>query len=514
MKPAHGGVLVLDFGGQYAHLIVRRVRELEVPCQLVPCSIPTSEVRESGAKGLIFSGGPASVYAKGAPKPSPDVLNLGLPILGICYGHQLIAHLFGGAVKPALKSEYGETTLKVRAGSSLFQRVPPRSRIWASHGDQVTKMPKGFQVTATSDNSLFAAIEDHRRRVFGIQFHPEVTQTEYGMAILGAFVYDVCGCRKSWRLEDFVSSEIEEIRKTVGADRVLCAVSGGVDSSTLALMISKAVGENLTSLFVDHGLLRKGEGEEVMHTLRDLLGLKVVHVDASKRFLSALKGVREPEKKRLIVGAEFAKVFEEVNAKHGPFQWLAQGTLYPDVIESASTAGPASRIKAHHNVAGLPKGISFKLLEPLRELYKDEVRKIAAQLGMPREFLIRHPFPGPGLAVRIVGEVTPQKLKVCREAGAIFEDELRAAGLYERLWQAFAIVGDDKVVGVTGDQRRDGFLVTLKAVTSEDGMTADWVRLPDELLDAASRKITNKLPEVSMVTYAITNKPPSTIEPQ
>jgi GMP synthase (glutamine-hydrolysing) len=514
MKSTRGGILVLDFGGQYAHLIVRRVRELEVPCQLVPFSVPTSYVRESEARGLIFSGGPSSVYVKGAPKPSPDVLSLGLPILGICYGHQLIAHLFGGVVKPATKSEYGESTLKVRAGSSLLQRVPARSRIWASHGDQVTKMPKGFQVTATSDNSLFAAIEDRRRRVFGLQFHPEVTQTEYGTDILAAFVYDVCGCRKTWRLEDFVGSEIEAVRKAVGPERVLCAVSGGVDSSTLALMVSKAVGENLACLFVDHGLLRKGESEEVLHTLRDLLGLKVVRIEASKRFLAALKGVTGPEEKRLIVGAEFARVFEDFNREEGPFQWLAQGTLYPDVIESASTAGPASRIKAHHNVAGLPKGIPFKLLEPLRELYKDEVRKVAAQLGMPREFVVRHPVPGPGLAVRIVGEVTPQKLGVCREASAIFEDELRSAGLYEKLWQAFAIVGDDKVVGVAGDLRREGYVVTLKAVTSEDGMTADWVRLPFDLLDAVSRKVTNRLPEVSLVTYAVTNKPPSTIEPQ
>ncbi|HVP23058.1 MAG TPA: glutamine-hydrolyzing GMP synthase [Conexivisphaerales archaeon] len=514
MKPAEGGILVLDFGGQYAHLIVRRVRELEVPCQLVPFSIPTSQVRESGARGLIFSGGPASVYAKGAPKPSPDALTLGLPILGICYGHQLISYLFGGAVAPAEKCEYGESTLKTRAGSALFQKIPSRSRIWASHGDQVTKMPRGFQVTATSDNSLFAAIEDRRRRIFGLQFHPEVSQTEFGKEMLAAFVYGVCGCRKSWRLEDFVSTEIEEIRRKVGGDRVLCAVSGGVDSSTLALLISKAVGDQLTCLFVDHGLLRKGEGEEVLHALRDLLGLNVVRVDASGRFLRALKGVADPERKRLIVGAEFANVFEEFSRKEGPFEWLAQGTLYPDVIESASTAGPASRIKAHHNVAGLPKGVPFKLLEPLRDLYKDEVRKIAAKLGMPHEFLMRHPFPGPGLAVRVIGEVTPEKLKVCREADAAFAEELRSAGLYEGLWQAFAVVGDDKVVGVTGDSRRYGYLVTLKAVTSEDGMTADWARLPVELLDSVSRKVTNRLPEVSMVAYAITNKPPSTIEPQ
>jgi GMP synthase (glutamine-hydrolysing) len=514
MKPAQGGILVLDFGGQYAHLIVRRVRELEVPCELVPFSIATREVRESKAKGLILSGGPASVYEKGAPKPSPDVLKLGLPILGICYGHQLVAHLFGGAVKRATKREYGEVTLKVRAGSSILQKLPPRSRIWASHGDQVTKMPKGFQVTATSDNSLFAVIEDRRRRVFGLQFHPEVTQTEHGMDVLSAFVYDVCGCRKTWKLEDFVKSEIEEVRESVGEERVLCAVSGGVDSSTMALLLSKAVGDRLTCLFVDHGLLRKGESEEVLRALGDIQGLKIAHVDASRRFLSALKGVTEPEKKRLVIGAEFAKVFEEFSRESGPFEWLAQGTLYPDVIESASTAGPASRIKAHHNVAGLPRGISFKLLEPFKELYKDEVRRIAAKLGMPSEFLVRHPFPGPGLAVRIVGEVTPEKLRVCREAGAIFEAELRAAGLYESLWQAFAIVGDDRVVGVTGDARRDGFLVTLKAVTSTDGMTADWVRLPPELLDSASRRITNELPEVSMVAYAVTNKPPATIEPQ
>jgi GMP synthase (glutamine-hydrolysing) len=514
MKPAQGGILVLDFGGQYAHLIVRRVRELGVPCQLVPFSIPTSEVRESGAKGLIFSGGPASVYAKGSPKPSPDVLGLGLPILGICYGHQLIAHLFGGAVKPAPKSEYGESTLKVRAGSAILKRVPPRSRIWASHGDQVTKMPAGFQVTATSDNSLFAAIEDRRRRIFGVQFHPEVTQTEYGSQILASFAYDVCGCRKTWMLGDFIETQIQDIRRKVGGERVLCAVSGGVDSSTLALLISKAVGQNLTCLFVDHGLLRKGEGEEVLRTLRDKLGLNVVLVDASRRFLDALRGVTEPERKRLVVGAEFAAVFQEFNQKQGPFRWLAQGTLYPDVIESASTSGPASRIKAHHNVAGLPKGLPFELLEPLKELYKDEVREIAALLGMPHEFLVRHPFPGPGLAVRIVGEVTTEKLNVCREASAIFEEELRVAGLYEGLWQAFAIVGDDRVVGVTGDSRRNGYLVTLKAVTSEDGMTADWVRLPEGLLDSVSRKITNRLPEVSMVAYAITDKPPATIEPQ
>lgn len=514
MKTAQGGILVLDFGGQYAHLIVRRIRELQVPCELVPFDIPTRAVRESGAKGIILSGGPASVYERGAPKPSSDLMKLNLPILGICYGHQLIAHLLGGAVKPATSREYGESTLKVRRGSTLLKKIPLRSRVWMSHGDQVISLPAGFQIYATSDNSMFAEIEDRSRRIFGLQFHPEVTQTEHGREILSTFVYDVCGCRKTWSLEGFVESKVREIKDEVGSERVLCAVSGGVDSTATAVLVSKAVGQNLTCLFIDHGLLRKGEVEQVLHVMKDVLGLNLAYVDASHRFLEALRGVSDPESKRLVVGAEFAKVFEEFSRSQGRFQWLAQGTLYPDVIESASTSGPAARIKAHHNVAGLPKGISFKLLEPFKELYKDEVRKVAAQLGLPKEFLVRHPFPGPGLAVRIVGEVTPEKLRVCREASFIFEEELKAEGLYESLWQAFAIVGDDKVVGVTGDVRRDGYLVTLKAVRSEDGMTADWVRLPYELLDRVSRRITNELAEVSMVTYAITNKPPSTIEPQ
>jgi len=508
------GILVLDFGGQYAHLIARRVRELHVPCELVPYDVPTSRVRQSGARGLILSGGPASVYDDGAPRPSPGIWDLGLPILGICYGHQLIAHALGGAVRPSRKREYGEATLKVRRGSVLLQRVPSRSTVWMSHGDQVAKLPKGFQVYATSDNSTFAVIEDHRRRIFGLQFHPEVTQTEYGREVLSTFVYDVCGCRKSWTLEGFVEAKVREISTLVGEGRALCAVSGGVDSTAAAVLVSKAIGDRLSCLFVNHGLLRKGEAEQVLHTLRDVLGLNVSYVDASERFLAALRGVSDPESKRLIVGAKFAEVFEEFNRAHGPFEWLVQGTLYPDVIESASTNGPAARIKAHHNVAGLPKDLPFKLLEPFKELYKDEVRKVAEQMGVPRDFIVRHPFPGPGLAVRIMGEVTPEKLHVCREAAAIFEEELKRERLYESLWQAFVAVGDDKAVGVVGDERRYGYVVILKAVRSEDGMTASWARLPYDLLDRVSRRITNEISSVSLVCYSVTNKPPSTIEPQ
>jgi GMP synthase (glutamine-hydrolysing) len=510
MKKMKAEIIVVDFGGQYAHLISRRFRQLGVYTSVVPYHRLFAHLNEH-VKGIVLSGGPASVYEKDSPVIDLSKLK-GRPILGICYGLQLITSQFGGDIRPGKKREYGKAKLRVIKKDLLFEELPNEFVVWMSHSDEVSKMPKGFTVLADTETSPYAVISG--QKIYGLQFHPEVHHTEYGLKILENFAYKICGIVPDFGMKDRTKEIIEKIRKTVGKGRVLCAVSGGVDSTVMAYLVWKAVGKQATLLFVDHGLLRKGEVEEVKQLFKKLGIGNFVFIDAKDRFLRRLRGIKDPEEKRKAIGDEFVKVFEEVAALYGPFEWLAQGTLYPDVIESGKSKGPAAKIKTHHNVGGLPIRLSFKLLEPLKDLYKDEVREIAIQLGLPKKLIMRHPFPGPGLSVRIIGEVTLEKLKICREASWIVEEILRRRGLYDKVWQAFAIVGDDKFTGVKGDRRAYGYMVIVRIVASEDAMTADWVRLPYDVLDEIGRKITNELPNVVWVSYVITSKPPSTIEPQ
>ncbi|MGQ9718570.1 MAG: glutamine-hydrolyzing GMP synthase [Nitrososphaerales archaeon] len=506
-------VAILDFGSQYTHLIAKRIRDLEVRSELFPWNISAKELKLIKPKGIILSGSPASVYEKDAPICDKGIFDLGIPILGICYGMQIMAYTLGGSVMMSKKREYGKTELTIDDESDLLQGTGKRTIVWMSHGDYIALLPEGFDAIAHSENCSIAAMRKKGRNLFGLQFHPEVAHTEKGIEVLRNFVFNICCCEPTWKMESFIENVISETKEKVKDEKVLCALSGGVDSSTVATLIYKAIGDSLTCIFVDHGLLRKDEPQQIVKTFRDNYNMKMIYVNASDRFLSRLKGVVDPEEKRRIVGEEFIKVFTEEGKKLGNFQWLAQGTLYPDVIESAKAGSPASRIKTHHNVAGLPGWMSFKLLEPLRMLYKDEVRRVASLLGLPEEIVRRHPFPGPGLSVRIMGEVTKEKVEVCREASHIVEDELRKAGLYDEVWQAFAMVGDDKAVGVLGDKKRFGHVVTIRIVESKDGMTADWLRIPYEILEGMSNRITNEVPNVTWVTYAISSKPPSTIEP-
>ncbi|MHA1595035.1 MAG: glutamine-hydrolyzing GMP synthase [Candidatus Baldrarchaeia archaeon] len=510
----HDTIVVLDFGGQYSHLITRRVRECNVYSELLPYNMPAEKILEKDPKGIILSGGPASVYEKDAPVCDPKVFDLKVPVLGICYGLQLMAHMLGGKVSRARKREFGKTELEILDNSDLFFGIN-RKKIfcWMSHSDIVETLPQGFETIARTENCPHAAVRSKDRKLFGVQFHPEVVHTEFGKQIIENFVIRICKCRPTWKMENFVDEAIRKIRSVIKDDRAICALSGGVDSSTAAVLVHKAIGDRLVCVFINHGLLRKNEPEEVLKIFRDKLKMNVIYVDASERFLKRLKGVTDPEEKRKIIGEEFIKVFTEVAEKVGRPKWLVQGTLYPDVIESARTESPASRIKTHHNVGGLPPWTPFKILEPLRMLYKDEVRKLARVLGLPEEIVKRHPFPGPGLAVRIIGEVTPEKLRICREASYIVEEELKKAGLYDKVWQAFAIVGDDKAVGILGDQRALGHIVIVRIVTSLDGMTADWARIPYEVLERISNRITNEVEGVTWVAYAISSKPPATIEP-
>jgi GMP synthase (glutamine-hydrolysing) len=503
-------VLVVDFGAQYAKLIARRVRECKVYSEIVPHSVTPAEVRKKNPKALIFSGGPSSVYQENAPVPHPELLELGIPILGICYGHQLLARMLGGRVEATGGREYGGTDLRVLGESILFHDLPAEQRVWMSHGDSVTEAPPGFRVTAVTGGSPVAAMEDPERRIYGVQFHPEVVHTPHGMDILKNFLYLAADCLPTWTMVSIIEKAVEEVRDQVGDNRIICGLSGGVDSATAAVLVHKAVGDRLTCVFVDHGLMRKGEPEQVEDTFRRHFRMNLIHVKAQDRFLRRLKGVTDPEAKRKVIGEEFIRVFEEVARGLKDVRYLVQGTLYPDIIESGT--GEAARIKSHHNVGGLPEEMDFILVEPLRDLFKDEVRAVGEELGLPEEIVWRQPFPGPGLAIRIIGEVDAEKLRILREADEIVVEEIKRAGLYRKLWQSFAILPDVKTVGVMGDERTYAYPVIVRAVTSEDAMTADWARLPYDVLERISNRIINEVDGVNRVAYDISSKPPATIE--
>ncbi len=504
-------ILVLDFGSQYSHLICRRIREFSVYAELVPFDISYEEIKEHNPKGVIFSGGPSSVYNKDAPNPISNIFDMKLPLLGICYGHQLIVNNFGGRVKRANK-EYGSSVLTIDKNNDLLSGIGESVRAWMSHGDEAEQIPQGFEVIGHTESSKAAAIANKERSIFGIQFHPEVVHTEQGTEILKNFVLKICGAKQDWTMSAFIDSAVKKISTIEG--NVLCGVSGGIDSTVAALLIHRAIGDRLKCVFVDNGLLRLNEEKEIEDMFKENFKVNFSPVFAKERFLNRLTGVTDPEEKRKIVGEEFIKIFTEFAEKNGPFRWLAQGTLYPDVIESGVSKGPAAVIKSHHNVGGLPEWLKLEILEPLRELYKDEVREVAKLLGVPDKLVKRHPFPGPGLAVRIIGEITPKKLEISKVASKIVEEELIAANLYDKVWQAYAAVGDDKAVGVVGDERKYGNIVMIRVVDSIDAMTADWTRLPTSLLEKISNRITNQIEDVTWVSYVISSKPPATIEPQ
>jgi GMP synthase (glutamine-hydrolysing) len=523
--PTHSKILILDFGSQYTQVIARRIRELQVYSEIVRFDISAKEVVDLAPNGIVLSGGPASVYDKGAPQIDPQIFSLGIPVLGICYGLMQMAHHLGGQVEFSGRREYGAGRLQITNGSQLFDGLGPQLDVWNSHGDEVTALPKGFRIAARTEGCDFAAVEDPQRKLYGLQFHPEVVHTPRGKEILQNFVYHICHCAMDWTMGSFIQEACERVRKRVADAKVVLGLSGGVDSSVAAALLHKAIGDQLTCIFVNNGLLRAREEEMVQRVFGENFHVRLKYVDASERFLSKLRGVTDPEQKRKIIGNEFIKVFqhatEELLAedrhdgadKHGGYKFLAQGTLYPDVIESVSIGGnPAQVIKSHHNVGGLPEKMHFELVEPVRQLFKDEVRQAGLQLGLPREIVYRQPFPGPGLAVRILGEVTPERLSILRAADTIVQSEMEASDWYYKVWQSFAVLLSVQSVGVMGDQRTYENTIALRIVESQDGMTADWVRVPYELLARISNRICNEVSGVNRVVYDISSKPPSTIE--
>lgn len=506
----HELVAVLDFGGQYNQLIARRIRELGVYSELLPHTISAEALKQRPLKGIVFSGGPKSVFAEGAPDVDPAVFDLGVPILGICYGMQLLAKRFEADVARGAVREYGRASIEVKPGTELFRGLPDRQGVWMSHSDVVTKVPEGFRLDAVTDNGAIAAMSKPDARLYAVQFHPEVHHSDHGTDLLRNFLFDVCGCRGDWTMTNFIDESIASIRERVGDKRVLVAISGGVDSSVAAALVHRAIGHQLTAMFVDHGLLRKGESDSVMQSLRDKLGIDVVRVDAKERFLGRLEGVTDPERKRKIIGEEFIRVFEEESERLGPFDYLVQGTLYTDIIESGTHT--AATIKSHHNVGGLPEDVRFEIIEPLRDLFKDEVRRLGEALGLAPEIVWRQPFPGPGLAIRIIGDVTEEKLHLVRESDAILREEIAKAGLEREIWQYFTVLTGNRTVGVMGDERTYAYTLAVRAVHSQEGMTADFARIPWDVLAAISTRIVNEVPGINRVVYDITSKPPATIE--
>lgn len=505
-------ILVLDFGSQYTQLIARRIRESKVYSEIFPFNTAIQKIKDFCPKGLVLSGGPSSVYDAGAPLPDMEVFKLGIPVLGICYGMQLMARSLGGNVARAAKREYGRAELKVDDDADILWGLSRDTKVWMSHGDRIEALPSGFSAIGHTDNSPVAVMADRGKKFYALQFHPEVVHTEEGARILHNFIFGICGCKPTWEMSSFIEWQVADIRSKVGEKKVICALSGGVDSSVVALLVHKAVGDKLTCIFVDNGLLRKGEAEKVRTTFAGHFHIELVHVDAKKRFLGKLKGVTEPEKKRKIIGNEFIAVFEDEAKKIKDAEFLAQGTLYPDVIESVSFKGPSAVIKSHHNVGGLPDVMKLKLIEPLRELFKDEVRVLGEELGLPEEIAWRHPFPGPGLAIRCIGDISQERLRILKESDAIVLEEIKAAGLYREIWQAFAVILPIRSVGVMGDERTYESVVALRAVTSVDGMTADWAKVPYEVLGRISNRIINEVKGVNRVVFDITSKPPGTIE--
>jgi GMP synthase (glutamine-hydrolysing) len=507
-----GKMLVLDFGSQYTQLIARRVRECKVYSEIFPFNAPFEKIKNFNPKGIILSGGPSSVYDKDAPILDMEIFGLGIPVLGICYGMQLMAHLFGGRVAKAARREYGKAELTIDNRMSIFDGIPNKTTVWMSHGDRIIKYPSSFKPIAHTSNSPVAAMADQKKGLYALQFHPEVIHTPKGFEILRNFLFKVCKCKPVWTMKSFIESAIGDIREKAGREKIVCGISGGVDSSVTAVLVHKAIGDHLTCIFVDNGVLRAGEAKKVEETLRKHFRMKIHCVDASERFLNRLKGVTDPEVKRKRIGNEFIKVFEEVATTIKGVKFLAQGTLYPDVIESVPFKGPSATIKSHHNVGGLLKRMKLKLIEPLRELFKDEVRLLGKELGLPDEIINRHPFPGPGLAIRVIGEVTKERCDILRKADTIVLDEIKNARLYKELWQSFAVLLPVKSVGVMGDERTYENVIAVRAVKSLDGMTADWARIPHDVLGIISNRIINEVKGVNRVVYDISSKPPSTIE--
>jgi GMP synthase (glutamine-hydrolysing) len=507
-------IIILDFGSQYTQVIARRIRECNVYSVILPYNTKAADIKTLAPKGIILSGGPASVYARNAPLPDPAIFNLGYPVLGVCYGLQILAHYLGGKVEPGQKREFGKGTLRVKDSfCQLFANLPQTLQVWNSHGDRLTRLPKGFKPVAVTENSDYAAVENHEKRMYGLQFHPEVAHTPKGSAIISNFVHNICGCGKNWTMRGYIDQAVENIQVTVGKEKVILGLSGGVDSSVAAALLHKAIGQQLTCIFVNNGLLRGREAQVVQEVFGRHFHIKLQYENASRLFLSRLKGVTDPERKRKLIGKTFIEVFEAATRRAGKAKFLAQGTLYPDVIESVPIAGnPAAMIKSHHNVGGLPKKMRFALVEPLKCLFKDEVRELGLELGLPKGIVLRQPFPGPGLAVRILGEVTPARLEILRNADTIVVEEMKNSGWYYKLWQSFAVLLPVRSVGVMGDERTYDYTIALRAVESQDGMTADWVKLPYELLERLSNRIINEVKGVNRVCFDITSKPPGTIE--